>query len=389
MFQWRERRAFLIAGALILTCIGAALLTYRPAQPVEDLPSVPDTLPAQLSDEEFWQIISDFSEPNGYFRSDNLLSNESGLQDVIPKLKERIKPGGVYIGVGPEQNFTYVLAFEPKISFVLDIRRLNLLEHLLYKALFELSQDRADFVSRLFSRPRPRGLTEDASAEEIFEAYDSVQEDNTLFENNLGLVLQHLMETHGFDLSEDDRVQIRYVLSNFYQEGPEMSYSFLGSYYQGTLGMPTYRQLMTNTDMKGHSWGFLATENQFRRIQDIQRKNLIVPLVGDFAGPKALRTVGQYMTNHHAVLSVFYTSNVEMYLFQQGDDWKHFYDNIATLPINSASTFIRFAAGRRRRNDYNIGFSMRSQMWSPVRDVVAAVRSRGVDDYAGILGMSE
>src|SRR5262245_58656479 len=220
MFQWHGRRAFLIAGALVLLCIGAALLTFRPAQPVEDLPSVPDTLPAQLSDEEFWQIISDFSEPSGYFRSDNLLSNESGLQDVIPKLKERIKPGGVYIGVGPEQNFTYALAFEPRISFVLDIRRLNLLEHLLYKALFELSQDRADFVSRLFSRPRPRGLTQDTSAEEIFEAYDKVQEDNNLFENNLSLVLQHLMETHGFDLSEDDRIQIRYVFSNFYQEGP-------------------------------------------------------------------------------------------------------------------------------------------------------------------------
>jgi hypothetical protein len=389
MVQWRERRALFIAGALILVCIGAALLTFRPSPPAEDLPAVPDTLPAQLSNEEFWQIVEDFSEPNGYFRSDNLLSNESGLQDVIPKLKERIKPGGVYIGVGPEQNFTYVLAFEPKVSFVVDIRRLNLLEHLLYKALFELSQDRADFVSRLFSRPRPKGLTEVASAEEIFAAFDTVREDNILFEDNLSLVLQHLMETHGFGLSEDDRVQIRYVFSNFYQEGPDMSYSFLGSYYQGTLGMPTYRQLMTSTDTKGRSWSFLATENQFRRIQEIQRKNLIVPLVGDFAGPKALRAVGQYMTNHHAVLSVFYTSNVEMYLFQQGDDWKHFYDNVATMPANSASAFIRFAAGRRRRGDFNMGFSMRSQMWSSVRDVIAAVRSRGIDDYGGILGMSD
>ena len=95
-----------------------------------------DPLPASLTDREFWSLIEQLSEPDGYFRSDNLLSNESGLQDVIPKLKERIKPGGVYIGVGPEQNFTYVLAFEPKISFVVDIRRLNLLEHLLYKALF-------------------------------------------------------------------------------------------------------------------------------------------------------------------------------------------------------------------------------------------------------------
>ena len=35
-----------------------------------------DTLPARLTDEEFWKLIEDLSEPNGYFRSDNLLSNE-------------------------------------------------------------------------------------------------------------------------------------------------------------------------------------------------------------------------------------------------------------------------------------------------------------------------
>jgi hypothetical protein len=37
---------------------------------------------------------------------------------------------------------------------VLDIRRQNMLEHLTYKALFEMSTDRADFLSRLFSRQR-------------------------------------------------------------------------------------------------------------------------------------------------------------------------------------------------------------------------------------------
>ena len=389
MFQRRERTVVTILGALILVCIGVATLTPRRSPIVIDPPSVSDTLPTQLSDAEFWETIEAFSEPGGKFRSENLLSNEDKFQDVIPKLKERIKPGGVYLGVGPEQNFTYVLAFQPKLSFIVDIRRLNMLEHLLYKAMFELSKDRADFVSRLFSRPRPKGLNADSSVGELFAAYDTVAADLSLLDANAGTVLRHLTGMHQFPLSEDDQMQIRYVMSNFFQEGPNLSYTFLGSYYQGTIGMPTYRQLMTGSDAKGTQWGFLATEEQFQRIQDIQRKNLIVPLVGDFAGPKTLRAVGRYMSEHHAVLSVFYTSNVEMYLFQQEDDWERFYDNVAALPINSASAFIRFAAGRGRRGSGMDFFSMRPQMWSPVRDVLDAVRARTIYDYSGVLDISE
>jgi hypothetical protein len=387
MFQWQKHKAVTVVGALILLGFGVVSLRFRPTPIPPDPPAIPDTLPSQLSDEEFWKIIEMFSEPNGYFRSENLLSNESQLQNVIPKIKERINPGGVYIGVGPEQNFTYILAFQPKISFVVDIRRLNMLEHLLYKAIFELSKDRAEFVSYLFSRPRPRGLTASSSVRKLFDAYDEVDADTSLLESNTLAILQHLMGAHEFALSDEDQAQIRYILSNFFREGPDLSYTFLGSYYQGTLGMPTYRELMQTTDGE-HNWGFLATEEQFHKIQDVQRKNLLIPLVGDFAGPKTLRAVGRYMSEHDAVLSVFYTSNVEMYLFQQGDDWKQFYDNVSALPFNSASKFIRFAAGRGRRGSGDF-FSMRSQMWSPVRDVIQAVRDGKVDDYAGVLDISD
>jgi len=122
-----------------------------------DSSKVSDTLPSQLSDREFWSIIKNFSEAGGYFRSDNFLSNESGYQSVIPLLRKTVQTGGVYVGVGPEQNFTYIVALEPKMAFVVDIRRQNMLEHLLYKALMELSADRAEFLSRLFCRPQPQG----------------------------------------------------------------------------------------------------------------------------------------------------------------------------------------------------------------------------------------
>src|SRR5262245_43611992 len=96
-----------------------------------------DTLPAQLSDDAFWNMISEFSEPSGYFPYENFLSNEASYQMVLPQLMDVVPQNGVYLGVGPEQNFTYIAALQPQIAFVIDIRRQNMLEMLMYKALFE------------------------------------------------------------------------------------------------------------------------------------------------------------------------------------------------------------------------------------------------------------
>ena len=390
MFAWRKRAVVALAGSLLLAGVWAVSPALKPALPVATTP-IPDTLPAQLTDAEFWAIVEDFSEPNGFFRSDNLLSNEAGLQSAIPKLKERVKPGGVYIGVGPEQNFTYVLNLQPQLSFIVDIQRMNMIEQLLYKALFELSTDRADFLSRLFSRKRPRGLRASATIDAIFDAYETVAPDKTVFERNIADVLAHLSQTHQFRLTQEDEEQIRYVYSAFFRSGPHLSYTFNDSYYQGTLGMPTYRQLMLDTDGQHppRNRGFLATEEQFLRLQEMQRRNLIIPLVGDFAGPKTLRKIGQYLREHNAVLSAFYTSNVEMYLFQQDDNWKRFYENVADIPTNAASTFIRFTISRQTFFDADQGVMVqRSQMWSPVRELVEAVRSQKIDDYPSVIEMS-
>jgi hypothetical protein len=95
--------------------------------PLPPVPPAPETLPSHLTDQEFWSMITTFSEPGGYFQSDNFLSNETGYQSVIPALLKTLNPGGVYIGVGPEQNFAYILALQPKIAFIIDIRQQNML----------------------------------------------------------------------------------------------------------------------------------------------------------------------------------------------------------------------------------------------------------------------
>jgi hypothetical protein len=302
-------------------------------------------IPERLSDDAFWRMVSDYSEPGGFFRSDNFVSNEITFQWVLPELAKTTKTGGVYMGVGPDQNFTYIVAMQPKIAFIVDIRRQNMLHHLLYKSLIELSADRAEFLSRLFSRPRPTAIDASGGPAALFQAFANVQRDSALFARNLAAVREQLVSRHKFGLTSDDLRTIEYVYSAFFEAGPDLTYSFTmpgrgaSMMFYGRR-MPTYAELMMESDGTGTQRSYLANEENYRTLRELERNNLVVPLVGDFAGDKAIRAVGQYVKDHGATVTAFYTSNVEQYLFQS-DDWKKFFTNVATLPVDTSSTFIR------------------------------------------------
>ena len=327
-----NRRRWLVA-ALLAATLGAGARTATVF-----LDAAADTLPNRLGDGEFWKLVEDLSEPNGSFRSDNLLSNELQFQHVIPELTRIAQPGRAYLGVGPEQNFTYIAALRPAMAFIIDIRRGNLDLQLLYKALFELSSDRAQFVSLLFSKPRPPGLTATSSANEIFDAYSTVESSERLYVENMSSIRNQLFTKHGFELSEDDLRGIEYVYHAFAMFGPGIKYSPVG--LTGGTIQPTFAALMAATDQGGQTRGFLSTEEAFAFLKNLQSRNLIVPVVGDFAGAKAIRAVGTYLKQKGALVSAFYLSNVEEYLRQNGV-WLDFCANVSELPRDGASTFIR------------------------------------------------
>jgi hypothetical protein len=322
---------------LALVAASVAVLAWTGAPRL----AAPQGLPARLSDREFWQIVDRFSEPDGVFQSETLVSNERQFQNVVPAL-QKLKRGGVYLGVAPDQNFTYIAALDPKIAFIIDIRRGNLREHLMYKAVFELSATRADFLSRLFSRGRPKNLGPASTAQELFDAYRAAAPSEALYRENLRVLEDHLTRTHGFALSDDDLRGIEYVYGMFYQFGPDLTYSSGGSGGRGGRNMPTYEELQVTSDAGGTNRAYLGTEEAFKAIKAFEEKNLLVPLVGDFAGPKALRSVGAWVAEHGATVTVFYTSNVEQYLFQNRVH-QQFYANVAALPIDDSSVFLRSA----------------------------------------------
>ena len=342
-----RRNRFLLFAPLTLTLVVLGGLAASP------LRLATTDLPARLTDQEFWRLTEDMSEPNGAFTSDNLLSNERVFARYVPELVATTKPGGVYLGVGPEQNFTYIAAMRPRMAFITDIRRGNLHLQLMYKALFELSADRAEFVSRLFTRPRPAALTASTSftATALMNAYmETAAADETAYTANLQAIQNHLTKTRALPLSDEDLDGIAAVYRAFYWYGPAITWAARitsvpfenmrtpggGAVVPGT----TYRDLMIQADAAGQELSYLASEEKFAFLKDLQRKNLIVPVVGNFSGPKALRAVGAYLKERRAVVSAFYVSNVESYL-QRNGVWGKFCANVATLPLDAASTFIR------------------------------------------------
>jgi hypothetical protein len=329
----------IVRGGAIL-CLALAAALCAPGGGRDE--KVSGNLPSSLTDQEFWQLTETLSEDGGAFHSDNFVSNEGRFQAVIPDLVARTRPGSVYLGVGPEQNFTYIVAVKPSVAFIVDIRRGNLQEHLLYKALFELSADRADFLSRLFSRPRPAGLGPSSTPERLFDAYARVPPAENQYVENLQAVINRLRNAHGFRLHPDDEQGIAYVYRTaFYADGPALAYTLSRQpRAQFASGVPTFAQLMTMEDGGGRPRSFLATEQNFGYLKSLETRNLIVPLVGDFAGDKTLRTVGDYVRAHKAIVGVFYLSNVEQYLRQDGK-WTDFCANVASMPLDTSSTFIR------------------------------------------------
>ena len=313
---------------------------------------------APLSDRQFWNLVVGLSEPEqpfhpaGEYQSDNLVSNERSLQDVLPNLRSR--PNGAYIGVGPEQNFTYLAFLDPTIAFIVDIRRANLLEHLLYRGLFELSADRAEFAARLFGRDRLHRQSSRMTASELVTAVRGSPRSGVVADQTFRQAIGRLAQRHGFTLSAADIADLREIYRQFCDHGPDLRWSA-----DMREWIPTYAELMVGRGGDGVQRGFLASEDAFRTVKAMEQGNRVVPIVGDFGGTHALPGIARYLAERHLIVDVFYTSNVEPYL--RGDAANQFQANVAALPADSRSVIVRttfhWIGGSASKPDYTTATS--------------------------------
>jgi hypothetical protein len=324
-----RKTAFVSAVVLILGSI-----LFAATSQVSRGPTSPAS--SNVSRAEFKQYIEDWSEPEGYFDTDNFISNETSYLHVIPELQKRTQPGGVYIGVGPDQNFSYIARTKPSLAIIIDIRRQNMLQHLFLKALFDLSSSRAEYLARFFGREVPV-VSPAAALPELLRAVRQAKTSDSLYQRDLAAVKQKLTG-YGLPLSAEDISKIEYVYDSFHLDGLDLRFSSLGR--NNASQYPTFESLLLETDRVGKMQNYLADEETFLWMKRFEAENRLIPVVGDFSGPHAFKAVGAFLTRNGWKVSTFYTSNVEYYLFGQ-TSWTSYVQNVRALPMLPNAVFIR------------------------------------------------
>ena len=316
----------LVVRVLVLPALAVVLMAWA-------LHSV-----AQPATQAFGARIERLSEEGGDFDTDNLISNERSYLDVVPALRTSGVTGGAYIGVGPDQNFSYIAQIRPEIAFIIDVRRDNLLLHLLFKALFAEARNRTEYLSLLTGRPVPAPLEawRDETLDRIVAYIDRTAMDSAGFAR-LHRRLRRDMGGFGLPLSQADFSTIERFHAAFASAGLSLKFESRGRAPRAVY--PTLRDLLLATDSSRRSWNFLAAEGDFQFVRSLENPDLIVPVVGDLGGTHALRTIADLMTERGDHLSAFYISNVETYLY--GGKYSQFVDNLRRLPRDARSVIIR------------------------------------------------
>jgi len=314
---------------------------------------------ATVAQSAFARTIAELSEPGGYFDTDNLISNERSYLSVLPDLDRAGVRGGAYVGVGPDQNFSYIAHIRPAVAFIVDIRRDNLLLHLLFKALFAQAGTRVEYLAALVGRAPPRdpGPSRTSSIGEIVAAVDEAAPLGPPEVSALRTRLNAEIARVGLPLSAEDRTTIARFHQAFIQAGLDLQFTSTGrspqSYY------PTYRDLLVEDDGQGRQRNFLASEAGYQFVKSLQARDLVIPVTGDLSGRHALAAIGRLLAARDERVSTLYASNVEFYLSRSGT-FNRFLDNLRALPRTDQAVVIRSRFG---------GGGSTSEV-QPIRDLV-------------------
>jgi hypothetical protein len=302
----------------------------------------------------FRDLVTELSEPDAAFFSDNFISNETSYLQIGADLEKRAAAGsrradepdsfsttagGVYLGVGPEQNFTYIALSRPRLAFIVDIRRQNLILHLLYKALFDEATSRSHFLTLLLGRPYDKATEPGPPADigRVLAHAEWLAPDEATFSRIHERARGRIEKQYGIKLDAKDLKSLETSHRAFFRDQLKLRFSLRAS---NGRAYPTLRELLRTKSPDGRELGFLARESDFRFVQAMQREHRLIPIVGDFAGDRAMPGIAAYLRQKGLTVSTFYVSNVEQYLFE-GKVWDKWARNIAALPVDAESVFLR------------------------------------------------
>ncbi len=288
--------------------------------------------------------IAALSEDEGYFDTDNLISNEQGYLAVLTDIDQAALKGGAYIGVGPDQNFSYIAAARPDVAFIIDVRRDNLLLHLLFKGLFALARTRVEYLTLLLGRAVPIDVTEwrTRGIDELTAYADAAAVPDGRATDALRARVTAKVQSFGVPLSAADLQTIDRFHRRFIDAGLNLRFQSLNRPPQGHY--PTFRQLLLERDGSGRQRNYLASEDGFQFLKMLQARDMIIPVVGNLSGAAAMPALSRWLRERGTPLSLFYASNVEFYLFREGS-FIRFVENLSRMPHGERALVIRSVFG--------------------------------------------
>jgi hypothetical protein len=331
-------------------------------------------------DTSFAETVRRISEPGGFFDSDNLISNETSYLHVVTRLRDVGVGGGAYIGVGPDQNYSYIAVIRPSIAFLIDIRRDNALQHLMYKALFARSRNRMEFLCRLLGRRLPSdiGRWSGQPVDAILAYMDTTALDSAAAERERRATLMQAA-SYGVPFDTRDRATILRFHEEFMREGLDLRFSSYGRSNRSTY--PSFRSLITARDLAGGMTGFLATEDSWRLIKSMHAADRIVPIVGNLGGDRAFPALAAELRARGLRLSALYVSNAELYMWRDGV-FPQFARTVSALPMDGRSVIIRSYFDRSgTRHPQAVPGHMSVQLLQRAQDFVRRFRAGEIQSY--------
>jgi hypothetical protein len=282
------------------------------------------------ADSSFAAVVKALSGPETGPRGDNFLTNEDSFARVAGDIGRRVPRDGVYLGVGPDQNFTYIAHARPSLSLIVDYRRRNTLLHLLHKALFALAGDRVAYLSRLTAR-RPGAIGAGADAGALVGAFAGRPLDRdwlAMTVADVRAMLGPLGVVRDAEWPELETIQRRLA-------GPGLASRFLA------LPMyPALADLIRSADRGGTPAHFLARDDLYRAVRERQGAGRVVPLVGDWAGPDLGPRLGGWLSRRRLAVSLLYISDVEFFLLRAGR-FAAYLANLEALPWAEGALLVR------------------------------------------------
>lgn len=367
----------------VLAAFGIAAAGAVPWQHARSAQRSAATIAAPARDSAFAARIAQLSEPAGFFDSDNLISNEASYLHPVGALRARKVRGGAYVGVGPDQSFSYMAAIRPRIAYLIDIRRDNMIQHLMFKALFERSRNRMEYLCRWLGYAVPQdveGWTE-RRIEHIVARLDSLPPNEAAAATERAAVAA-LVRAYGVALDARDFATLARFHATFQHERLDLRFTSLNR--TPRAGYPTLRELILERDLDGERASYLAREADWVFLKGLQSRHLIVPVVGDLAGQHAVAAIGRDVAAMGTQVTALYVSNVEQYLWRDGT-FAQFADNAAALPRDRRSVLIRSYFGRNFGTPHPLapdgGAALSTQLMQTLNDFAARRSAGGWTSY--------